>query len=100
MAPTLSLLYLLSPIFLDPQSCIFKEYSMSTPGTEGALRSEVAPASVDTKHQQLWVAVSRREPKAWLAVLAFRIIKIRTDRDLKAHGIQSPHFTDGDNEAM
>ena len=40
MAPTVSLLYLLSLIFLGPQSCIFKDYSMSTPGTEGALRSE------------------------------------------------------------
>lgn len=60
----------------------------------------MVPASADMKHQQLWVAVSRREPKSWLAVLAFRIIKIRMDRDLKAHGIQFPHFTDVDNEAM
>lgn len=40
MAPTLSLLYLLSPVFLRPKSCIFKEQSMSTPGTERALRGK------------------------------------------------------------
>lgn len=100
VAPTLSLLYLLSPVFLGPQSCIVKKYSMSTPGTERALRSKSGACQCWHQAPQFWVAVSRREPKAWLAVLVSRMIKIRMDRDLKAHGIQFPHFTDVDNEAM
>lgn len=66
MALTLSLLYLLSPVFLGPQSCIFNEYSMSTPGTEGALRSESdLPALTPSTNSSGWLSPEGSPEPGW-----------------------------------